>query len=424
MQGLTKLRSGALQFTIFIAAIIALLLLGVVLLISTHRFFLNQSALIVDNIQLAGAGIEYAKAMDSNTGDTLRVPYQGVSGQEIRVSLSRWGIFEKAFSKAAHKGKQFSKCALLGTAIPKAQRPAVYLQETFKPLMVAGTTEIKGLSFLPQQGIRPGNIAGNSYYGRELVYGQIRQSKPELPILQPDLKNQISHYLRDYYPQASDEIILRKGDNLVHSFMGPTKGYYSGQAVILDDTRLYGNIIIRSHEKIVVKATADLKDVILVAPFIVVEDNVHGSFQAIADKGIKVGKDCRLMYPSALILAEEKADPIGAFNPDENKITLGSGSTLFGSIAYLKSRLDLGYLNNIFIAPGATVKGEIYCQGNLELRGNVIGSVYTAQFLTSEQGTVFVNHLYNAVIRAEGLPYTFGGILMENKPKSVMQWLY
>lgn len=422
-----KLRSGALQFTIFISVIIALLLAGLVLLVYTHRFFLEQSKAIVENIQSTDTGIEFLKKQDIYTIDTLFIPLpDALEGQSIKVHSSQWGAFEKAYVAATNKNKRFIKCSLLGSCLKNSKRPALYLQETSKPLMVVANTKIEGTAYLPKQGVRPGHISGKSFYGTELVNGNIQQSDDKLPALKPDCKKNIQYYLDSYEPStAGDYIELKSNNRITNSFKEPTKGFYSKQAIIIDKMSLYGNIIIRSDVKITVKNTSDLKDIILTAPVIEIENGVNGNFQAIANTTIKIGQNCILNYPSAFVLLEKEGmeKPKG-YDPFHNKIYIDKNTVVKGSISYLKTSNETGYMPNVYIAPKSNIKGEIYSEGNLELWGKVTGSVYTYQFITNEGGTVYINHLYDAVITREGLPEAFGGMLFETESKSVMKWLY
>lgn len=423
-----KLRSGALQFTVFISVVIALILAGVILLAYTHRFFIEQSKAIVDNIQLADSGIESVKTQQMISNDTVSLLLPEFREQQlVETNLSHWGIFEKAFVKSTHRSKRFLKCALMGTGLKTIDRPALYLIESFNPLAVVGNTKIKGNVILPLQGVRSGNISGNSYYGTQLIYGDIHKSDTILPKLKYDYKPQLKYYLNEYEPQnVSDFIPLGQGGQITNSFKASGKGYFSKVPLVLKNTSICGNIIIRSSESITVRNTAILKDIILSAPIIIIEDGVNGNFQAIADTTIKIGKDCSLFYPSALIMVEKENRPEVLSNEFGNKIFVDTGSVIRGSICYFDTkRGDRDFKVNIFIGIGSFVKGEIYCEGNLELKGsNVVGTVYTKNFVANESGSTFVNHLYNASINSEELPESFGGILFENRSKSVMKWLY
>jgi cytoskeletal protein CcmA (bactofilin family) len=421
-----KLQAGALQFAVFISVIIAILLAGALLLAYTHRFFIEQSKAIVENIQLTDSGIA-SLLEDANAGtDTLSIPVPDApKEQTLTVHLSHWGLFELGYVKATHRQKQFIKCSLLGSSIKAQNRPALYLNETFKPLAVVGETRIEGNSWLPEQGIRPGNISGNSYYGTDLIFGNIKSSTTELPKLKYDYIKELDYYINIYHPEIiGDYIPVNAYTKTVNSFKEHTKGYYSSGPIVLDNVYMQGNVIVRSDEKIIVRSSAKLKDVVLAAPIIIIEDNVKGNFQAIANATIKVGKNCSLSYPSALVLLK-KDNPV-VEKPDDflNKISVDQSTTIRGSVCYLAKAPESDYKVNIFVDKQSSVKGEIYCVGNLELRGNVDGTVYTNQFLTNESGSVFVNHLYNARIISRNLPESFGGLLLIDESKSVMKWLY
>ncbi|RYJ42039.1 hypothetical protein [Flavobacterium beibuense] len=423
-----KVYSGALQFTIFISVIIALLLTGVIILISTHRYFIEQSRAIVDNIQLADTGMHYLQNLQNLTQDTISIDlHESREEQSVYVHLSNWGIYEKGCVKSVHRKKEFVKCALLGTGIKAVNRPALYLKETNKPLMVVGNTRIEGDAFLPEQGVRTGNITGHSYYNNQLIYGNIEKSSTSLPPLKYDYREIADFYMNQYQPSESENFIdLIPNTVNEQSFRKDTKCYLSPSVIVLENISIRGNIVIRSGEKIIIRKSALLNDVILAAPVIEIEDNTVGNFQAFADTTIKIGKNCKLNYPTALVLTEKKAvNPPASFNPYLNKIHIDQGTTLKGTICYLKEESEeTGFTPSIYIAEQCEITGEIYCEKNLELRGNVNGSVFTSQFLTYEGGNNFINHLYNVTIAGNKLPETFGGILLENEQKKVAKWIY
>lgn len=423
-----KLRSGALQFTIFISVVIALILAGIILLSYTHKFFIEQSKAIAENIQLADSGTAALMKQEFINNDTVSLSLlESKENQTVKIHLSNWGLFEKAYVKTTHRKKEFIKCSLLGTGLKSINRPAVYLNETFNPLAVVGNTQIKGDAILPEQGVRPGNIKGNSYYGKQLVYGEVKKSTAELPKLKYDYKELLKYYLNEYEPQnASSFITITESTKTINSFKEPVKGYFSKDLIVLDNTTIFGNIIIRSAEKIIVKKSALLKDIILSAPIIIIEDDVQGNFQAIANTTIKIGNNCSLNYPTALIIVEKENVSLLSNDEFDNKIFIDTNSIVRGSICYFETSVkERDFRANIFIGEQSNIKGEIYCEGNLELKKcGVEGTVYTKYFVSNEDGTTFVNHLYDTTIISEALPEAFGGIFFENQTKSVMKWLY
>lgn len=417
-----------MQFTVFISVVIALLLAGALLLAYTHRFFIEQSKGIINNIQLADTGTMALLTQDIFNQDTLLLNIPDVTeNQKVYAHLSHWGIFEKAFVRASQGEKEYIKCSLVGSGMASDIRPALYLQETFKPLALVGATEIRGDAYLPEQGLTTGSIAGHSYYGTELIFGKIKKSTVDLPKLKYDYKELLTYYLKEFVPASDTDFLpLQENKNILNSFKNSVKGVISEGPIILTDVALSGNIIIRSAEKITVRKTAILRDIILAAPLIIIEDGVSGTFQAIASKSIKVGKNCFLEYPSALAVLYDNIQIDSSDNNDQynDKIFIDANSTVSGTLFYLTNNAENNFKANIYIDKNSTIKGEVYCLGNMELRGKVAGTVFTNQFITNEGGTVYVNHLYDAIINSAKLPENFGGILLEDESKRVMKWLY
>lgn len=422
-----KLKSGALQFTVFIAVLIALLLSGLILYAYTFIYMKEQSKGAIENIQFSDTGIKYLLQQEEISTDTLAIDFIKKENQTIQVHLSQWGVFEKAHSKSIFRKKRFIKTALIGSLINSKDSPTLFLQETQNPLSVVGKTEIRGIAYLPSQGVRTGYIAGNSYNGLQLIYGSIQKSTPQLPIVKKSITDVIVFYLKEYQPANQEEYInLEANRKIFVSFKEKTKGFYSKNPIVLENKEITGNIIIKSDTLIRIKNTALLKDLILIAPVIEIEDKTTGNFQAIASRQIKVGKACKLNYPSALILYQDnKSNPYNQSTKEfENQIFINSETTIIGSVCYFQTKELTDFQTQIVLKKESRIKGQVYCTGNFELGGTVSGSVYTKQFISNEAGSIFVNHIYNGVIENENIPDIYGGIIMEKTPKTVLKWLY
>jgi cytoskeletal protein CcmA (bactofilin family) len=417
-----KIMSGALQFTIFISVLIALILAGILLLTYTNSFFRNQNAVAINNISISNNGVLKLCNTEYVTNDSIMLNFPDIiPGQQVKAVVKHWGVFDLATVSVRYKKMSYTKFALLGGKQAVKERNAIYLSETYKPLAIVADTKIVGKVILPNQGVRPGNISGHSYYKKSLIDGAISISKENLPELKYNYKA-ISETIKQSQLSAdSDYISLKKGTIIFNSFAVPTKGYTSDFPIVLDDISLDGNIIIHSAEKIIVKKTAHLYNVILCAPIIVFEDEVSATIQVIAEEKIEIGKHCQLNYPSALVLNQKKEAK------QKGKINIGKSTNVSGMVYYFKgdSLNEINsYPTNIYIAQGSIVKGEVYCEGNFEIRGKVSGMVYTNLFLTNENGTIFVNHLYDAEINCNDLHETYGGMLWRQGAKTVMKWLY
>ena len=421
-----KVFSGALQFTVFIGVLIALLLSGLLILAYSHNFFTLQSKATIENIKLLNVGIHNTLENIPQSNDTIVIDAVDNENQKVEVHYARWGIFDRAIVKTTHRKKVFYKSAFIGTQIKQQERPALYLKENYKPLVVVGSTIIKGNVFLPNQGVRPGNIAGNSFYGQELIQGSSKTSTDSLPKIQDGFRKNLEDLLVNQLP--SDEKSYLGESQLrrhTHSFIKPTKMYYSKEPIVLDACILKGNLIIRSEKAIKIKSTSLLCDLLVIAPVVEIEDNVRGNFQVIARKTIKVGKNCKLDYPSALILIQDRNKPLPVITDEsDNQILIDEGSKIKGSVLYFESVKENNFKIQVLVNKNTTITGEVYCEGNLQLSGNVSGSIYTNQFVVNEGGSMFMNHLYNAQINSTTIPPSFCGIVFGNSKKGIAKWLY
>lgn len=423
---LKKLRSGALQFTVFIGLLIALLLGALVLYAYTFFYMKEQSKGTVEMIQHSNFGIDYLIEKDISSSDTILVRMQGDYNKSIQVQLAPWGVFEKAFSKAHFRNKYFSKIAIIGGKFSAETTPVLYLQETQNGLSLVGNTLIKGDAYLPSQGVKSGYIAGNSFYGKSLINGAILNSKTSLPLLSKNVLITLDELLETASSKEQEIGDLNTLKSSVHSFEQSTKHYISENLIILENISLTGNIIIKSAQQIQVKSSAHLKDVIIVAPTIIVEEGTKGVFQVVASKQITVQKNCELNYPSSLVLYQKELDKSqgNVSNSLINQIFIDSGTFIRGAIVYYNKKEESNFESAIKIESGVDIKGQVFCNGNLELQGSVSGNVITKQFLANQAGSIFVNHIYNGIINNDNLPSTYGGLLFYRQPKIIMKWLY
>lgn len=424
-----KIKSGALQFTVFIAVLIALLLAGLVLYAYTFIYMKEQSKGAIENIQIADIGMQSLLEQKELNTDTATIDYRDKENQIIKTHLSQWGAFQKGITTTQFRKKKFTKTAIIGSLIITDKSPTLYLQETHNALTVVGSTKIQGMAYLPKQGVSSGYIAGNSYYGSQLIYGKIEKSTSELPKPEKAFLDAINFYLKEYkINRQEDYINLNSGIKITNSFKEKTKGYYSENPITIENKILSGNMIIKSETSIKIRKTALLNDIILIAPIIEIEDETKGCFQAIASRKIIMGKRCNLSYPSALLLFQDNKNTISenqSYNslPD-NQIFIDTESIIKGSIIYLQTKEIADFQTQIVLEKDSKIKGQVYCNGNFEIRGTISGSVYTKQFTANQAGSIFVNHVYNATIENENVPHLYGGIILEQEPKTVLKWLY
>lgn len=419
-----KVKAGALQLTIFIVVVIAILLSAFLLLAYTQTQFKNNHQLLLKATELSDKGLAYAAREPIPFGESNMPIAENEYDAEISIDKSYWGIFEKVKSTATIKKRHFTKIALLGGIQTERQRDALYLANTQKPLVVVGSTLIQGIASLPERGVKPGNISGHSYSNEQLIYGSIKRSQPNLPEVQ------ISNFLNLREEQNDQIYISLEQPQITNSFEKPTQRVFQPNPIALQFQTIKGNLIIESQKLIVVHPSAELKDIILIAPTIQIKTGVKGSFQAFATKSIEVEENVQLEYPSALVMNEKKElqhtaeSPTQFIGQEKYQISLGEDSQIKGAIVYIGTQEPNNYKAQVFLEKEARVYGEVYCNKNTEVRGKVYGSVYTRQLVANQFSSIYINHLYNATIDIERLPKAYAGLVFNQRKKDIVTCLY
>lgn len=424
-----KIKAGALQFVLFVGAIIAVMLMSFLLLTHTHKHFENKTDILVELLESVNYGMEASLNEDFAQYEKYQIHKESDIPITIHVEREFWGVFEKRTVETIHNNSSYSKTALVG-AKDIGEIVALYVKDHQRPVILAGKSQISGNAFLPEQGLKMGNIYGNSYNRPQLLYGRQMKSDSLLPKLSEELIGQIKRISGDRYIPEGEIISNIPLAGIKNSFESETK-IYKERTVRLENIELTGNIIIIAEHRIEVKSSAKLKDVLLIAPEIVVDNWVKGNFQAIASESILIGKKTELSYPSALVLNKKsKVSEIGvntqvSYNqrPD---VYLDAYAYVAGAIIALDPTSTPTYTPLVSIETNAKVLGEVYCSKNLELKGRINGMVSTDGFIALENGSVYQNHLYDGVINNRRLTPMYAGILLKSREsnKKIMKWLY
>ncbi|WP_306013954.1 MULTISPECIES: hypothetical protein [unclassified Allomuricauda] len=417
----TKIRAGALQFVLFIGTIIVLLLFGFILMNHSNALLDKRSETLVDLIQETNSGLRTSFDNPMHSGQQRNLD-SNISGIHTTVSKDYWGLIEKR-KVVSEKGKlRFEKLALVGHQA--GERQALYIKDANRPLVVAGSAKIVGDAYLPERGIKMGNIGGHGYTGPQLVYGNSYRSQGQLPSIHQEAKQQLQQFTSTYQNFKGNRTNLRADTDVKNSFTNETL-LIEDNLVELGNVSLSGNIVIRATNEIRINSTARLRDVVLIAPRIAIGDGVKGSFQAISSERIMVGNNCQLEYPTVLAVNSNPSKTTTINRTREPAISIGRRSIVAGSVVYLDKKEQGGLPLFMTIDEGAKVAGEIYCEQSLELKGSVYGSVITDSFVAFENGNTYLNHLFNGEINASLLPKEFSGLVYGDKQiNSVVKWMY
>ena len=415
-----KIKAGALQLVLFVGALIAVLLFTFILLTHTHYLFEKKTEVTIALLQEANRGLELSFNKEIAVGSSLEIPLENDWGIDCTIRKEFWGILELRKVTATKGKSKFEKWAWVGKV--DTTSPSLYLANHQRPLVLAGDAKITGKVLLPERGVRMGNIGGNGYHFNQLIYGEQKQSQKILPHISDPIKLGIETWAFLQTKPSGNIVRLKKGMEVKNSFSTPTK-IIEGDVLHFQNETLVGNIIIWASSEIIVENTADLRDVILIAPRITIKNGFIGNLQAFANEHIYLGKQCRLSYPS--VLAFKPKNVQGENHQLKPYLELDKSSEFMGIIAYLDDKEMNYHTPHIKIKSNTVVLGEVYSTQNVELRGDVIGRISTNGFVTHEHGNIYQNHLYNGTIDDTHLPREYVGLLYANeKPNGVLKWLY
>jgi len=410
-----KLKASALHFAILVSVIVALLLSSFLLLTYTFSTFSIKSDQVLENIMQSNLGIEYLFDSEIKVADSLEIQ---LNQAPVILKKSYWGSFEKVSSKAGIGFIAFEKIALLGS-ISGAERTSIYVEDHQLPLVVVGNTRIEGNAYLPENNIKPGNIAGNYYQGNNLIYGKHSKSEKRLPELDPEWKLYAMEML-EFAPNPNEDVVGL--DNLSNSFFNNRKVIYQSDKIFLEQ-EVKGYIIVKSETEIEVSQFAKLDQVLLIAPKVVFNNRFKGNVHVIANE-VLVQENVVLAYPSSIVVMGK--DPIKEENGfvSKPKIEIGKATIFQGNIIYLDSSKDSQSKNDILIYENVLIEGTVYCEGYTELQGTVVGSVLTSYFVANQEGSIYINHIYNGQVLTNKANPEICGILYEHARNKIASWLY
>ncbi|KAA8476141.1 hypothetical protein BDE36_2601 [Arcticibacter tournemirensis] len=408
------LKASALYMVIIIALVIAVFSAS---LIATAYFYRleYQKNMRFGRLQLnlnSAASILLSSAYVST--EEQRLDLFGEQTDSVVLKKDRWGLFAFGTAKAFTLNDTLKKAFLIAEDTEKDQT-AVYLSDEDRPLSVSGNTRITGDVQIPKAGIKQAYVEGKPYAGKELVYGSIKNSTRTLPQLNQSMLDEIEKYLGD---TLNNEVYV--SDSLSNSFFNEPKVIrVSRSSPAITNTAITGRVIILCDTVLTIGPGAQLRDVLVYAPSIVVKEGFKGSGQLFARDSVVVEKKADFEYPSAIGILKKGEG-------GQPKIELGSDCRLAGIIfTHEKKRSELQTV--ISLGKNAVVKGEIYAAGFIKMEKPVTveGKVSCNRFIIQTPSTLYENYLIDITInRNSRSAYYLSSPLFEHKaPNQILRWL-
>jgi cytoskeletal protein CcmA (bactofilin family) len=411
------IKASALFYALVISLLAAMLAGSLIL----SAYFLREETdecMIQSRMQVnALSGITYMLSSNDDVSGVKEIDLYDSGSDSVMLEKKEWGAYEALLSKAVWHGQEIKAAALAGSMMEEKDRYALYLADQDRPLSLAGSTKIVGAAYLPKAGVQRAYIEGQSYSGSQLIYGDVRASNKAIAPLDKALAERLTNILEGKFTGDDSIADVLSCDSLERSFFDTPVILRSNELVILSGKRFSGQVIIASGTAIVVKKDADLDGVILAAPIIRIEDKFEGAVQVFASDTLRVGKGCRLLYPSV-------AGIIRTGRSCNNMLLeVVDDAIVKGAVLSWQNKFDIRQSLLVSIAKGTTVTGHVYSTGLLDLKGKVNGSVTAAKLLLRTPSSVYENHLLNAVIDISKISQQFGKPVTAGTNKVVIKWL-
>lgn len=418
----TKIKGGAMTYAIIFTMLTGVFALTFLLITSNSRFlevqFGNKEKVLMNIYSTA----EFA--LNSNQSFSKEEKLLFVNNDTCYVKKKQWGLFNIYHFRALKNKFQLKRTLMtLGgvaqSEIPK-DAPTLYIIDNDQALKLTGETKLKGNLYVPKRGIGRAYIEGTTFSGEELYVGEKHISNKKLP----ELHEYFGQLDIDRWIDNNDAKLLEKlPPDSIFSFAEDISLYETVNPIFIEEQRLVGNLIIHSYDSIFVSRDAVLDNVILISPTVHFEEGFDGSVQVFADERIILEDNVNLHYPTVLWLQDRDE---GFHREREALIEIGEFSTVLGTIIMTSKSRDFRKPEKLLMLKHSTFVGNIYNQGETELKGTIWGILYTKNFHLETKNATYTNHLVDVEIDGTALPDFFVLPLFFEAPKDQnkqIKWL-
>lgn len=302
--------------------------------------------------------------------------------------------------------------------LPSYMNACVYMADHQRSLSLSGHTLLNGNAWLSKAGIRAAYLNQRPYVHNTLLNGRLQESEDQLPALDPVFVEYL-YRLADTTPFVKQQYDLRMLDSgLAAPFSDPVKEVVQPGVLLLENINLEGHIIVRSDSLIEVDASANLRNVILIAPVVKFRKGWKGAVQVIAKDSIVAAEDCHWEYPSALVLLKSHKENL------QNKLIIDKKCIVDGMVLSVCDTADV-YKSYVELGEGSKLTGIAYVMGYLSLKANVDGIVLTDYFIYRSPSTVYENYLVDVTIDRNKLSSRYIGpsIFRDAGKRTVIAWV-
>lgn len=417
-----KLKGSVLAFTTFVLIAITIIISTIILqsgIVSYYQVQVIKSSKINADINI---GINYVlhDLGPNQSGDFDFLSLLNDPLNPVVAGKSRWGFLQVVGALKTDNKKTYGKMAFAGYAIPAEHNYCLYLVDGGSPLSLCGTTRIKGDSYLPLQGVKRGHLGSNQYDGDKLVYGNVYQSSSFMPLVYQNTIDSIRNYFNVTIVSKPHQFITfdEIDEGRFNPFNNPTKIIYDESPIFLSNFKCRGKYLIESETAVLIDSTVNLEDVIVKAPYIEIMEGFKGSIQCIASDSVFIDENCQLQYPSVIsIIAQRESTGF--------KSMVISDSSIIEGLVFVAATNQTINSTLVTLQEGATVIGQVFCNGLFEAKGKVIGNTVCRRTILFTPSSVHENYLLNTKLLKNTDNHYLNILpgIFENGRKDILKWI-
>ncbi|OEK09149.1 hypothetical protein A8C32_10470 [Flavivirga aquatica] len=387
-----KLKAASLINAIFICVIISIFC-GCLILISHYQNILNNSLffkedLISRNRSSFNYFLNNSESINYNEVKEIDVFEDGIISY---LEKKNWGFYDILICKTIFKNDTINKIALVGNIKNDVNDLALYVTNYDKTLKLSGNIRILGDLKIPDSKTEQVYINGQKGNTIQLKGKQLKSSK-RLPKIEKDIYLDISNL-----PRLNPNNIYKK-PIVVNEFDSPTKVINLDNISVFKDVTCKGNFVLSSSNKLEIDSSAKLNDVVVIAPSVRVRSGFRGNIQIIAKEEVFVENNVSLLYPSSIYIKNDV---------DSVSVKIMANSKLAGGIVIDGNMYNSSLKRQLTIDEKAIIIGNVYCYGRTQLKGDIIGNIYTDRFFLETNASNYENVILNASIDKEALSEMF-----------------
>ena len=308
--------------------------------------------------------------------------YDSVASSEVKFDRFSWGLYEAVSVTSTYGRVNIS--ALTGLRRDSRHNTALYCANNNGSLTLTGHTNIRGLIYVPKNGIIYGQMRSVFFSGEKISPSEIKVSAPALPEPDGQAKRDATRLL-DLLDGSKEPL---SADSVTVSFYGDNEPLIlSVQERLMENRQLSGRVVLTA-DKVRIDSTCTLDNIIVVGKSVTIGHGFRGALQVFASDSLILEQRVQLEYPSGIY--------------STNYAELNDEAVVNGYAVVQPSNSPDVRKRNYFQSRQACVRGLLYVDGNAQLQGIVSGTAYISRAVYYSNEGYYKDMVYDATVLCGG----------------------